>query len=224
MSTSLGLGRLKPPNFAGLVPWNAQYGLNEDARALAADFYWGGYPPPPVQIPVGWIRAPIRIRQDTPLNVAEVTQLLGNTARSRDQVSVAANGGREWKFTETIDSIVAVDPANLAAWVTAYYADPRPRHAVLTLILNGRAETEIWRILGVTAGRRVAITAAPSDWPTGGVALVVEGVRHLITADLRTVEWLASPVVGAAAGTAGPWFRTDQSRTSDAGGTDPVPF
>lgn len=222
MTTSQGLGRLKPPFFGRRALWRNLFSLNEDAKLLAEEWYWGGYPPPPVQIPYSWLRVPVRIKQDNPLNVAEVTQSGGATARTRDQTSVDANAGREWKFDETIDSIVLSDPPNLAKWVVDYYSDPRPRHALLVLVLNVRTVPEIWRILGVTQGRRISITGAPATWPTGATELIVEGIVHSIPADLRTVGWLASPVVGAAVGSAGPWFRTDDSRLGS--GTDLVPY
>lgn len=221
MSTSLGLARRRPPVFADWAPWSNLFGLNEDARRLAEDFHWGGHPLPAVEIPFDWLRPPVRIRLDTPLNVAEVSQADGDTARSTDAASISGNGGREWRFSESIDSIVAADAVNLAKWITDYYDTQRPRCARLAFVLNDRAHEDIWRILGVTAGRRIAITDAPAGWPTGAAELVVEGVRHSILADLRTVEWITTPVIGAEVGEVGPWFYADDSRTD---GTDVVPF
>lgn len=221
MSTSQGLGR-RHPGLLALQPWSAQFGvgpLGQDAgKTLANELYYGGYPPPPVQIPVSWIRAPARLRMDPPFARAEVGQTGGATARSHNPT--AAVGGREWVFTETVASIVDVDAANLAQFITTYYDEPLPRGSALTLVLNDRTETEIWRILGVTQGRHIQITET-SGWPDGSTDLAVEGITHLVTADLRTVTWATAPIIGVTTGTAGPWFYAGDS-TAD--GTDAAPF
>jgi hypothetical protein len=221
MTTSQGLGRRRPGLLA-FVPWSNVFGLGPGAddtgKVMATELYFGGYPPPVVEIPYSWIRPALRIRQASPLNVAEVTQSGGSTSRS---VNVPSTTTRQWLFTATVDSAVPVDPANLAKWVTDTYDVPLPRSSALGLVLNDKSETEIWWILGVRQGTHIRITGAPAGWPTGATELVVEGIAHQITADVRTVVWNTSPVVGSAAGVVGPWFYSEDSLTS---GADVVPF
>lgn len=221
MSTSQGLGRRGPGHLA-FQPWSNQFGLGplgEDAgKTMAVELYHGGWPPTPVQIPMSWLRGSAVFRQDPPYARAGVTQVGGATARSSNPA--AAVNGREWVFTAAVDSIVDVDPANLAAWVTAYYDARLPRAPAFTLLLNDRTPTEIWRILGVTQGRRISITGT-SGWPDGSTELVVEGITHTVLADVRLVRWACAPIVGVTVGTPGPWFYSDSSSTS---GTDAIPF
>lgn len=59
-------------------------------------------------------------------------------------------------------------------------------------------------------------------WPAGVTELVIEGIEHTYDSDGgRLVAWKTAPVIGTAAGTAGPWFRLGESKT---GGTDLMPF
>lgn len=222
MSTSQGLGRRRPP-LCGYVPWRNLFDVGtlgeQSGRELARELYFGGHPLPPVEIPYTWLRGPVRVRQATKFNRAEVTQSGGATARSSN---VASNTERQWVFTATLDSVTDADPAALAKWTTDYYDEPLPRSSALTLTLNSRSSTEIWRILGVAQGRRISIVDAPATWPTGATELLVEGITHQIQADVRLVTWNTSPVVGAEAGQSGPWFRRDDSRYSSA--TDIRPF
>lgn len=186
---------------------------------IVNDLWWGGISrPPPVQIPLSWLRGPVRVRQDPPRKVAEVTQS-GSAAPSR--VNVAARGERQWPFTATVDSVVASDPANLARWVTAYYSVPLPRASAFNLVLNARSQTEIWRILGVTLGTHISVTGT-TNWPDGATELIVEGISHRIVGDARVVTWNTSPLVGTAAGTAGPYFRLGVTTLGSA--TDKMPF
>ncbi len=72
-----------------------------------------------------------------------------------------------------------------------------------------------WDNLAVT-------TPNPTGWPDGVTELVIEGIEHTIGSDdARWVRWKTAPVIGSVAGTAGPWFRLDESRTD---GTDLLPF
>lgn len=221
MTTSKGLGRRKPGLLA-MAPWTALFGagaLGQDTgKTIATELYFGGLPPPVVEIPMGWLSGRATFRQDPPFARAEVQQRGGDTARSKNTAAVI--NGREWVFTATLDSIVDADPGNLAAWVTTYYTDPLPRSSAMILILNSRSVTEIWRILGVTQGSRIQITGT-TGWPDGATDLVVECVSHRVTADLRTVVWACAPIVGEVVGTAGPWFYADSSFTS---GSDVIPF
>lgn len=218
MTTSQGIGRRKPPLFQ-LVPWSNLGSLNEDARALAQDVYLGGYAPPSVDIPWTWVRGPLRVLRDRPLRIAEVTQAGGPTARSKDPTLL--NTDRVWKFTATLDSVVADDAANLAEWVTTYYDTPRPRSPELVLVLNNRTEAELYRILRVKQGTRIALSGIPASWPPGAGAWIVEGVAHQVVADERLVVWNLAPVIGTTVGESGPWYYADDSRSS---GTDVIPF
>lgn len=163
MSTSQGLGRRRPPLLA-LAPWKGVFdvgALGEQAgRAMAQELYFGGHPLPPVEIPLSWLRGQVRLRQSNKLNRAEVALTGGATARSSN---LASPTEQQWVFRATLDSIVGADPGNLAKWVTDYYTTPLPRSPAYSLILNTRTEAEIWRILGVTQGRRISIV----DTPTG---------------------------------------------------------
>lgn len=194
--------------------------VDSSAAVAVLDWHWWGgtVPPRPVDIPVAWLSPPLRVRQDHPLNRAEVGQRGGATARS---TNVPALNDQQWLFTASVDSVADADAPNLATWVTDTYDEPLPRCGALTLVLNVRTDTEVWRILGVTQGRRIRLTDAPGSWPTGATELVVEGVTHQFTGDLRIVQWNTSPVIGAAAGVAGPWFRYSTSRWN---GTDVRPY
>lgn len=224
MTTSLGAGRLKPPLLA-LVPWRNVFELgpagDDTGRTMAEEWYLGGYPPAAVQVPISWVSPPFTVRQDTPLDVAEVTRG-STTVRSKNQTVVTANRGREWTFTETLDSVAPVDAPSLAKWVTDTYTGGRPRSPGLTLVLNARTEAEIYKILSVRQGTRVSLTGAPASWPTGATEHVVEGVRHTALGDIRTVVWVTTPVIGATAGVPGPWFTLGETHTTST--TDLVPF
>lgn len=163
--TSLGLGRRRPSHLA-FVPWQQQFGigpLGQDiGRTLANELYHGGFPPTPVEIPIDWIQPPIQFKHDPPISIGEVSQTGGPTARAVNEATIAASAGRAWKFAATIDSVTAADASALAQHAVDVGTMPRPRSAVITLVLNGRAETEIWRILGVTQGRRISLTRGPA--------------------------------------------------------------
>lgn len=60
-----------------------------------------------------------------------------------------------------------------------------------------------------------------NPWPRGATELIVEGITHQILGDARVVTWSTSPIIGAAPGVAGPWFRLDSSRL---GSTNAMPF
>lgn len=217
-TSSSGVGRLKAPYLA-VVPWArvmGPVGADETAMTLAADVYFGGWPPPSVEIPWSWLRAPIRIRQDSPYTVAEVSVTNGGTARVEQP-----DRTRDWRFGATLDTVADVDALNLADWVIDTYDISRPRLRDLTLRLNGRTDLEIQRILSVVQGSRITIADLPAGYPTGAAELVVEGIRHQMDAAVRDVVWTAVPLVGEDLGEAGPWFRLDESLI---GGTDVVPF
>lgn len=212
-TSSSGIGRLKPPLLA-LLPWAsvmAPVFADDTAMRLANDLYFGGHPPAPVEIPFGWLRAPVRLRQDNPYTIAEVT-----TSDSDNATDFDTTATRQWKFTAQLDTIAGLtDAANLAAWVIDYYDTSRPRGRDLRLRLNSRTDLEIQRILSVAQGGRIQITDLPTGYPTGASELVVEGIRHEMDAAVRDVIWNAVPVIGAELGEAGPWFRLDETVLGD---------
>lgn len=59
-------------------------------------------------------------------------------------------------------------------------------------------------------------------WPEGTGTLVVEGISHQVSNNVRTVTLNTSPVIGGTPGVVGPWFRLNGGSVID--GTDPVPF
>jgi hypothetical protein len=203
-------GRLKPPHLA-VRRWVDLFQIDSPAQELAQAWYFSGLPPSPVDIPWTWIQGPLRIRQDNPLRRAEVSQSGGSTARAKDATLTTTE--QMWTYTQTIDSITAADAANLARWTVEYYTQPRPRTPALTLLLNDRSEDELYRILSVRQGTRISLSGMPASWPTGAGELIVEGITHTITADLRRVSWNTTPVIGAELGESGPWLYTDDTLT-----------
>jgi hypothetical protein len=220
---STGLGQHR--TLAGLVPWNVQYTLPGQATIgspgwqVAADWYWGAYPPAPAEIPYDWLASPVTFRLDKPINVAEVTRTGGAAARATSAASVTEYG--EYARAFTIESTVDDDPANLAAFTVAYHADPRVRCPQLTVDLLPRTDLERWRILDLSIGDRITVTGVPATWPEGADSLVIEGARHVCADGGRTVTWNTVPVVGEDPGVPGPWFRLDESLLD---GTDLLPF
>lgn len=205
------MGRLKPPLLA-VIPWvrvMAPGFADETAMQLAHDLYFGAMPPAPVEIPWSWLRAPIRVRQDNPYTIAEVS------AGGATATATATGATREWKFSATLDSLSQPDAQNLAQWVIDNYDISRPRLRDLTLRLNTRTEVEIHRILSVAQGSRIRLTDLPTGYPTGASELVVEGIRHEMDAEVRDVTWNAVPIPGAELGESGPWFRLDETHLDD---------
>lgn len=199
-----------------------QEGINGGPQVAMNDYFWGGYPPAVTEIPYDWLTPPARWRPDQPRNVATVTRTGGSSARAQDTASVDAV--QERPFAATVDSQVTGDPRNYADWIVAYYTDMRQRMPTLTLNLVPRTDVECWRVLGRSIGDRIRITGTPvgvTAWPDGTTELVIEGVEHRIGGDTRFVVWNTAPVIGSAAGVAGPWFRLDESFTD---GADVLPF
>lgn len=160
MSGSTGKGRLlhtrRYPTLRGRL---GLPDVESSARAVANDTFWGGFPPAPTAIPYEWLTPPARWRSDQPRNVAAITRAGGATARSVNAASVAAVGERP--FTATLDSQIADDPANYAAWVTANYTAARQRMPQVRLNLLPRTPTECWRILERQIGDRISVTGSP---------------------------------------------------------------
>lgn len=196
-------------------------------EAIWTDLMFGGSPPAPVQIPYSWLSPPVLMRPDKPFTTATVSQSGGGVvAHQVDTVSRDYFGERE--FRATLDTACTADPGVLADYALSVYAtqpgdSPRTRAVSLRLRLNARTSTEQWRILGVTLGRRVSITGAPTTWPPGATEHIVEGITHAVREDAgaRDVEWRTSPLIGFEPGESGPWFRPNDSFVD---GADVVPF
>lgn len=204
----------------GLRPPTATNLIDATAAVILNDYFWGGSPPTVTQIPYSWLSPPARFRPDQPRNIAAVTRTNGATARASSSASVTAVGERP--FPATLDTQVVDDPANYAAWIVGNYTNPRQRMPQLALLLTSRTDVECWLILGREIGDRISITGTPVTWPDGVTELVIEGVANQVAGDTRAVVWNTAPVIGAAAGTAGPWFRADSSRTDT--GSDLLAF
>lgn len=217
MSSSTGKGRY----LRGLRPWTDLYRLpdmasqDRDAYALANDLYFGNLPPAPALIPYSWLTPPARFRNDQAISTAAVARQGGGAARATSTTTKAEYG--TWAASATLFSPAgSSDPAQLAAHLVAAYDVPRMRMPSLLLNLANRTTAECKRILQREIGDRITITGAPATWPAGVTELVIEGITHSITVATRIVAWNTSPVIGAAAGTVGPWVRADQSAITGA--------
>jgi hypothetical protein len=191
------------------------------AATVVNDYVWGTPTPPPTVIPYAWLAPPMRFRADAPINTARVTQYGAGTAIATDATSIANYGLVEEQVTLSTD--LPADAQALVNWLVRYYADFRMRCPSITINLNSGAlgQVDVWRVLGVRIGDRISIPDAPATWPAGSSTLFVEGVTRVESAAQRTVTWNTSPVIGAAPGQVGPWFRLNSSLL---GGSDLVPF
>lgn len=189
------------------------------AAQVVNDWYWGGGPPPVTQIPYSWLVQPLKLRPDKPINIVDVSTASGVTVRSQSDAAVQEYG--ESPVTVQIATAVDADAANLGGHIVGSYAQPRMRCPQLTFDLLARTDMEIWTLLGRSYGDRIQITGTPPNWPAAATHLVIEGIQHTVGLDTRQVVWNTSPVIGSAPGVAGPWFRTDVSRTD---GTDKLAF
>lgn len=178
----------------------------------------GGRPPAPTEIPVCWLTQPLTLRLQRPFTHAEVTTTSGGSARA-DATTVATY--KVFPFEATLDTDCDADPSNLAHWAVTYNATPRMTSPLLRMDLLYRTDAERLLVLGVARNKRIKLTGLPTEWPTGADTLIVRGISHTIALDRRVVEWVTSPVVGAAAGIPGPWFRWGSSSWS---GSDIRPF
>lgn len=210
------------PQFA---PWADVFALPDFTSwalqaDIAQDWYFAGRGPQvPTEIPWRWIGGPLTRRQDPPQNAAAVTTADGGEAFATNQTSVDEYG--QWPFQASLATATTYDPQNLADWVTAYHTDPRTRLPAIVLPFLKRTDEEVRLILGREVGHRITITGTPSMWPADATELVIEGIVHQSSADERSVTWCTTPVIGAAVGQTGPWFRVGVSRM---GGSDVLPF
>lgn len=191
-------------------------------RLVAGDYFWGTGTTEafaPVGIPYAWVSSPVARRPTAVINSAAVTQVDGPTAYANGATSIARYGRGSAEVT--LDTACDADPAALAAFMVAYFGQPRPRQPVFVLNLYDRTDTECLRILRVELGQRVLLTGTPTGWPPGAANFVVEGIHHTGAVDQRTVAWSTSAIVGTTATEPGPWLRWDASRWD---GSDLRPF
>lgn len=183
----------------------------------------GGLAPAFVTIPFDWISTPIIRKPTTAITKAQIGMTDGPTAySSATTAQVRQYGVNTAQVTLTTDC--DADPQNLATFLTTFEAVPRPRQPTLTFdCFDARWATEanILLILGVGLAQRVRITGAPPGTPPGAVNFTVEGIRHVIHVEQRTVTWATAAIIGTTTTDPGPWFRWDSSSWS---GTDQRPF
>ena len=177
-------------------------------------------PPAVVEIPYDWISSPLTRKPTTAITKAQITQRSGAVAFSSASDALVRQYGVN-TATETLDTPVDADAANLATMLTTYQAVPRPRQPLLTLNLLARTDDECLTILAVGLARRVRITGAPAGTPPGASNFVVEGIRHVLAVDERTVTWSTAALIGTTTTEPGPWFRWG---SSSYGGTHVKPF
>lgn len=188
---------------------------------ILADYVWGGLSAPaPAEIPYAWIAQPVRFRTDSPINSATITRSGSGESTADDLADQVEH--LVWSAEATLDTVSDQDPANLAAYLVTYYAQPRMRcpqlrFSLLRRWLEDHSGSQCRLLLGIKIGDRISITGAPTTWPDGASELIVEGIHHTIDVAERWVEFNTSPVIGTTPGVPGPWFRLGGSVL---GGTD----
>lgn len=175
--------------------WTAWGGVRRGASQAPSAAVATGVPSDPVEIPYSWISPPLTRRPTTAITKAQISQTGGATSTVSASSATVSQYGVNTAEAQ-LDTAVDADAFNLATFLTTYESTPRPRQPIVRLILLRRTDDERLKILGVTLGTRVRITDAPTTWPAGAVTFVVEGVRHAITNDFRSVEWMTSAPVG----------------------------
>jgi len=182
-----------------------------------------GRAPSVLAIPFSWISSPIGRKPTIAITKAQIGQDGGATAYSSATAAQVLQYGVNTAQV-TLDTACDADPQNLAAQLTTYEAVPRPRQPTLTFDLfdlRWATDANALTILGVELAQRIRITEAPASTPPGALNFIVEGIRHVIGVEQRTVTWSTSALIGTTTTDPGPWFRWD---TSSWGGTDLRPF
>lgn len=198
------------------------------------DWFWTGAPDP-TQIPWTWLSMPLSFRYDQPINSAQITGLNGVLAQGNNTASQIQYG--TFSASATLTTALAVDAANFAQFLVAYYANPLLRCPTWTFDLTGPQfvpDENMWRVLGSEIGDRVTLAPSkltdgtttitlpvPAGLPAGARSLTIEGMQHASSPTVRTVTWTTGALIGPTPGVEGPWFRLDYSFL---GGTDNLAF
>lgn len=233
-TTASGKGRI-----LGMGEWTDDDLIRDVERPTPAaalvvnDWFWFGAPDPTI-IPWTLLSMPLAMRQDQPINQATITGASNTTATANATTSQSTYG--TFGATATLNTVLAVDAANLAAFVVAYYANPPLRCPTWTFDLTGPQffpdETK-WLILGREIGDRVTLGPAtltdsggttitvpvPAGLPPAARTLVIEGIHHTSSPTTRVVTWTTAPLLGLTAGVEGPWFRLGYSFTDGLDGS-----
>jgi len=180
----------------------------------------GGLPLPPVEIPFSWISDPIVRKPTTAITKAQVSQAGGTTSYSSASAALVRQFGAN-SAVVSLSNASDADQMNLAVFFTTYQATPRPRQPLLTLNLFSRTEAEADLILAVPLAARVRVTGAPAATPPGALNFTLQGIRHVMGVEVRTVTWSTAALIGTTTTAPGLWFRLG---TSTLGGSDLVPF
>lgn len=205
------------------------------AALIVNDWFWGGGAPDPTLIPWTWLSVPLTIRQDQPINSAQITGVGNATAVANDTASQAIY--TVFSASATLATVLVADALNLARHLVTYYASPLTRCPTWTFDLTQRvADEEKWRILGRELGDRATLAPStitdlvtgasitlpvPAALPAAARSIVIEGIEHSSAPTGRVTAWTTSPLLGPTPGVEGPWFRLGTSRLD---GTDPIPF
>jgi len=203
------------------------------ASLVVNDWFWGSGAPDATVIPWTWLTVPIELRADQPINSAAITRV--NQAAATVNATASQTTYGVFAAATTLDTISPDDAANLAAFLTTYYANPLMRCPTITMSLVPRTDEERWRILGREIGDRftlgpgtvqdapghTTVLPVPAGLPIGAQSLVIEGIQHASSVTDRVAEWTTAPLLGSSPGVEGPWFRLGSSRLD---GTDALPF
>lgn len=118
------------------------------------------------------------------VNAATVTRERGGDAIAQDTGSITAYG----KFGQTVTVALDDDAAarDLAEWIVAGYATPRP--FIPNLVLDGLASSVASTVRLIDINDRVSVTSLPSQAPPDVGDLRVEGYTERIGAAGWSVE------------------------------------
>jgi len=180
----------------------------------------GGLPSPVLEIPYFWVSDPIVRKPTTAITKAQVSQAGGTNYNSSASAALVRQFGAN-SASVSLSNASDADQQNLATFLTTYQATPRPRQPLLTLNLFSRTEAESSLILAVGLAARIRIIGAPTATPPGALNFTVQGIRHSMGVEARTVTWATAALIGTTTTAPGPWFRLG---SSVLGGSDLVPF
>jgi hypothetical protein len=185
------------PRIAPLITgWTRATGRNLPGPLQADEV--GGLAPAVVLIPFDWISTAIGRKPTTGITKAQIGMANGPTAySSATPAQVRQYGVSTAQVTLTTDC--DADPQNLATFLTTWQAVPRPRQPTLTFdLFDARWATDANAlvVLGVGLAQRVRITGAPAGTPPGALEFTVQGIRHSIGVEQRTVTWSTAALIG----------------------------